>query len=187
MFDLNTVEDRDAVLPIDFDVSLITVLSDTIKENLPLAIAIGTEKARSEMLIAPILIEIRKIKQRKISLFSGTELTVDRELGLVEICDYIISLSPEQYTVEAPVLMLVEAKRADLNLGMGQVVAEMVAAKKFNCQQKKEIHSIYGCITNGTQWRFLRLDDRTLYIDNIDRNLMPLSNIIGSLLSCLSS
>lgn len=185
MFGLNTVEDRAAVSPVDFDVSRIAVLCDIIEENLPLAIAIGTEKARSEMLIAPILVEIRKIKQRKISLFSGTELNVDRELGLVGICDYIISSSPEQYAIEAPVLMLVEAKRADLNLGMGQVTAEMVAALKFNRQHEREIDSIYGCITSGTQWRFLKLDNRTLYIDNVDRNLMPLSHVIGALLSCL--
>jgi len=42
-----------------------------------LALAIGTEKARSEMIIAPVLIEVRRQMQRKISLFSGVDFPVD--------------------------------------------------------------------------------------------------------------
>ncbi|NES06848.1 MAG: hypothetical protein F6K22_30955 [Okeania sp. SIO2F4] len=52
-------------------------LKQTLQNNLPLALAINTEKARSEMIIAPILIEFRKILNNQISLFSGTEFNVD--------------------------------------------------------------------------------------------------------------
>lgn len=52
-------------------------LKQTLKEYLPLATAINTEKARSEFLIAPILAEVRRLANYQISLFSGTEFDVD--------------------------------------------------------------------------------------------------------------
>ena len=54
--------------------------SDDIKrilaENIPLALAINTKKARSEFLIAPILLELRRRSLIPISLFSGTEFSI---------------------------------------------------------------------------------------------------------------
>jgi hypothetical protein len=52
---------------------------ETLEENVPLARAINTEKARSELIISNILVEIRKILKHKISLFSGVEFNVDKE------------------------------------------------------------------------------------------------------------
>jgi hypothetical protein len=84
-------------------------LLDTLRDNLSLAIAIGTEKARSEMLITPILIEVRKQLQTQVSLFSGRDFTVDPEVGLNGVCDYLLSQSPEQLVIQAPVVVIVEA------------------------------------------------------------------------------
>jgi hypothetical protein len=36
-------------------------LAETLTENIPLALGIDTEKARSEMIVTPILIELRKL------------------------------------------------------------------------------------------------------------------------------
>lgn len=58
-------------------------LQETIRRNFPLAVAINTEKARSEFLIAPILAELKQIHPG-ISLFSGTEFTVDAAQGLIK-------------------------------------------------------------------------------------------------------
>lgn len=110
-------------------------LAQFLEKSLPLAIALGTEKARSEMIICPILIEVREILQQRISLFSGIDFTVDPSLGLNGICDFLISHSPEQILIEAPVAVIVEAKKDDLHAGLGQCIAEMVAAQKFNQQQ----------------------------------------------------
>lgn len=70
-FDLTTIESENLFK----DVSSIepnAVLIELLEEYLPLARAIGTEKAKSELLVVPILVEIRKILSRKISLFSGS-------------------------------------------------------------------------------------------------------------------
>jgi hypothetical protein len=84
-------------------------LLEILKENVPLARAINTEKARSELIIANILVEIRKILKHQISLFSGIEFNVDKEKGLNGFCDFIISASQEQLTLNRPIITLVES------------------------------------------------------------------------------
>ena len=44
-------------------------LKITLEENISLAVSINTEKAKSELIISNVLIEIRKIFDRKISFF----------------------------------------------------------------------------------------------------------------------
>lgn len=53
-----------------------TLLSDTLTYNLPLALAINTEKSRSELIIAPILVELRRQFESQISLFSGIKFNI---------------------------------------------------------------------------------------------------------------
>jgi hydrogenase maturation factor HypE len=89
-------------------------LQTTLQENVALALNINTEKARSEMIIAPMLIEVRKILKKQVSLFSGVELQVDAALGLTGVCDYIISKSTNQVYVSAPAVMIVEAKNENI-------------------------------------------------------------------------
>ena len=54
------------------------ILIQTLEYNVPLALAINTEKARSELIIAPVLLELRRQLQDRISLFSGTDFNVAR-------------------------------------------------------------------------------------------------------------
>ena len=55
--------------------------------------------------------------------FSGIEFNVDAENGLTGVCDFLVSLSPARFVLEAPVIILVEAKKDDLTVGLGQCVA----------------------------------------------------------------
>ena len=182
LFQLKTVENEPVVSYNSIDRNHIIDLEKIIKENLPLATAIGTDKARSSLLIAPVLVEVRKLLDRQISLFIGTEFNVDRELGLTGICDYTLSLSPEQYIVEAAILLLAESQDADLNPSMGRVIAQMVAAQKFNQQRKNQILCVYGCVSSGTQWQFLRLAERTLVIDPVSLDLKPIGALVDLML-----
>ncbi|MHC5614488.1 MAG: hypothetical protein ACYTXA_26765 [Nostoc sp.] len=156
-------------------------LQEFLKESIPLAVATGSEKARSELIISPIILEVRRLLGRQISLFSGEEFTVDLDAGLNGRCDFLISNSVEQLEIESPVVVIVEAKRADLNTGMGQCMAEMVAAQRFNeLNGTKKI--IYGSVTSGTQWRFMRLIDNIVQIDFTEYAVPPVDQIIGFLL-----
>ncbi len=157
------------------------LLNEILSYNVPLALANNTEKARSEMIITPILIELKKQLPNQISLFSGAEFNVDEETGLIGYCDFIISDSPEQLFVKAPVVMLVEAKNENIKNGLGQCIAEMIAAQLFNQREQNSITTIYGVVTTGTNWKFLRLIDHQVEIDLKEYYLSEIDQILGIL------
>jgi hypothetical protein len=99
------------------------------KEWFPLAQRARSEKAKSELLVSPVLLEVRKLVNNSVSLFSGEDFSVDLEDGLNGVVDFLLSKSTTPYLIQAPFLMLVEAKKGELDLGLGQCVAEMVAAQ----------------------------------------------------------
>jgi len=160
-------------------------LLETLKENVPLAASINSEKARSELIIAPILVEIKKQHKGELSLFSGVELTVDREKELSGFCDFLLSRSSEQLYVRSPIVMIVEAKNENIMSGLGQCIAEMIAAEIFNQQESDGANNIinrsYGVITSGNLWRFLKLEGRDVHIDLDDYGIKELTQILGIL------
>ena len=167
------------VEPVKPSPHLITALS----RNVPLAITINTEKAKSELIIADILVELREQLERRISLFSGIDFSIDDENGLTGVCDFLVSLSPVQSFLEAPVIILVEAKKDDLTVGLGQCVAEMLAAQRFNTEKGNDIPYIYGATTSGTDWRFLKLEGQRLHIDMVIYPIAQCDKILGILSS----
>jgi hypothetical protein len=156
-------------------------LKTTLKEYVPLANAINTEKARSELIIAPVLLEVRRILNFQIGFFSGVEFNVDSALGLMGYCDYILTASKELYEILTPVFTMVEAKNENIKGGLGQCMAEMVAARLFNQQQDKDIEAIYGAVTTGNIWKFLKLENQTIFIDLKDYVLLEIDKILGIL------
>jgi hypothetical protein len=153
-------------------------LQTTLNENVALATAINTEKARSELIITPILLEIRRQFNFEIGFFSGSEFNVDSEQGLNGYCDYILTASSEIYEIRTPVLTLVEAKNENIKAGLGQCIAEMIAAQIFNQRQGNNVENIYGAITTGTDWKFLQLKDRIIKIDKRDYYIVEINQIL---------
>ncbi len=162
------------------------VLSKYLERYLPLGSAIGTEKARSEFIIAPILAELTEITEHRISLFSGIEFNVDEEKGLNSRCDFIISASDAQYSLTSPVLTVVEAKNDNINSGFGQCMAEMIAARIFNESEGNKRNAVYGSVTTGSVWRFLKLEDDKIYIDKKEYFIESLDRILGILSQIVS-
>lgn len=160
-------------------------LALALEENILLATAIATEKARSEFLIAPILSEVRRQAKYQMSLFSGTEFNVDINSGLIGFCDYILSHSKEQYYVSAPVAIVIEAKNENIKGGFGQCIAAMVAAQIFNQKAGNAIDRIYGAVTSGTNWKFLVLDGKTVSIDSVEYYINQVDIILGILLQSI--
>ncbi len=161
-------------------------LDAILKENVPLARAINTEKARSELIIANILVEVRKILEHKVSLFSGIEFNVDKEKGLNGFCDFIISTSQEQLLLTSPIITVVEAKNENIIGGLGQCIAEMVAASIFNKAEGNEVMRLYGVVTTGTAWKFMKMEGLDVLIDLDEYLIENPDKIIGILLSMLS-
>ncbi|MBD2005098.1 MULTISPECIES: type I restriction endonuclease [Cyanophyceae] len=154
-----------------------------LHNNIPLAVAISTEKAKSEMILAPILIELRRMLNNQISLFSGVKFNVDSTRGLNGFCDFLISRSRQQSFIKSPVVAIVEAKNDNIKSGYAQCMAEMIAAKIFNERESKEFESIFGVVTNGNQWKFLKLNKDTIYIDLNDYYIISPEKIMGILIS----
>ena len=181
---------RDLGLHLEEDVSLYDqiaevapspALAEQLHEHTALAVGIDTEKARSEMIIAPVLLEVWRRYKKRIGLFSGRELNVDPARGLVGVCDFLLSLSPERLTVTAPILILCEAKNLDVIAGIPQCMAEMVAAQAFNEKRGLSLPAIHGVVSTGTNWRFLRLDGKTAWIDTTEYYLRDVGRILGVL------
>ncbi|MEG4840491.1 hypothetical protein [Microcoleus sp. B9-D4] len=162
-------------------------LEETLLYTVPLAISSNTEKARSEMIIAPILIELRKQLNSEISFFSGIDFTIDPEKGLNGNCDFLISRSPELLILTAPVIIIVEAKKENINGGLGQCVAEMLGARIFNEREGNDISAIFGAVTSGTNWRFLKLKDQVIEIDLTEYYLRDVNKILGILASVINN
>jgi len=156
-----------------------------LKEHLPLVTAINTEKARSELVIMPTLIEVRRYLHHQISLFSGSEFNVDAASGLEGRCDFILSRSPEQYEITCPVVTIIEAKNESLKSGLGQCIATMLAAQLFNQRHGQSVDTIWGAVTTGTDWKFLRLTNQTVLIDPDDYSIKQVEQILGILVTTL--
>ena len=158
------------------------ILTTILGEYIPLATAINTEKARSELLISQILADVRRQLNYQISLFSGTEFNVEEELGLQGYCDFLLSFSPEQYFLTAPVITIVEAKNENIIRGLGQCVASMVGAQLFNQRSGNPVKVIYGAVTTGTNWKFLTLEEKIVRIDAGEYYIKEVDKILGIIL-----
>ena len=161
-------------------------LATALERNVPLAFAMGTEKAKSELIVSAVLVELWEHFNRGISFFSGIDFNVDSENGLTGICDFLVSLSPAQFHLEAPAIILVEAKRDNLTSGLGQCVAEMVAAQYFNAERGNDIACIYGATTSGIDWVFLKLEGKKLQLDMAAYQIAQCDKILGILASMVT-
>jgi hypothetical protein len=183
-FDLIDARDDDlfaAVAPIE--------ISEQLKEWLarfsPVALGINSEMARSTYIITPVLAESMRRAGAPSNVLPGVGFDVDRNLGLSGFCDYLIARSAEYYFVKAPVVAVVEAKKEDLIAGLGQCAAEMVAIRIFNEREQSTIPAVYGCVTSGSLWRFLKLEGSTLSIDRVEYHLSDVAKILGILVGVI--
>ncbi len=158
-----------------------------LNELTPLALSVATEKARSELIIAPVLLELWRMTGQQIGFFSGVIFDVDKSQGLDGYCDYILTRTPRQLFVEAPIVMLVEAKNEDMKSGYGQCLAEMLAAQRFNAADGHGADRVYGAVTTGERWKFLELAETTARIDSEDYYLEHIGKIVGILLHLLGN
>ena len=157
----------------------------TLTDGAAIALAINTEKAKSEFIIAPVLLELRRLLGGAVGLFSGVALDVDPGKGLTGVCDFILTKATRQFILSTPLVTVVEAKNDNLRNGLGQCIAEMYAAALYNQQEGGTIEAVWGVVTTGSAWKFLRLENTTVtldvkeyYIDNIGKILGVLQHVV---------
>lgn len=145
------------------------------------ALALISEKARSEFIVAPILLACRELSADRLAIYSGQRLDVDPERGLVGECDFILSVGPAVPPLRAPIVTVVEAKKNDVEGGLGQCIAQMLAARRFNEAAGQAALPIHGCVTTGETWQFLRLAEPLALLDHKRYYLDNLAGILGVL------
>jgi len=158
-------------------------LTDQLARGMRLALV--SEKARSEFIVAPILLAVREASGETVAILSGQRLDVDPTRSLVGECDFLLTRSEPVPRLRAPVMAIVEAKRNDIDGGLGQCVAQMVAARLYN-ERAGQPASVYGCVTTGEDWQFLGLSDGLvtlhrprLYIADVELVLAAFDRAVG--------
>ncbi len=152
-----------------------------IEDNLELPF--DTEKAKSELLVVPVLNELRRNNKQQFTVFSGYAFDVDKSRGLNGHCDYILSQALHSPTIESPIICVVEAKNdaVDSQSAIAQCVAEMYAVHIFNQDHGKNVPVVYGITSTGLDWMLLRMENMTVEIDTERYYLKYLSELLGAL------
>lgn len=144
--------------------------------------SLDTEKARSEFIIAPVLRELYRNNKTVFSVYSGFSFDVDKEKGLQGFCDFLLAKMPYNVIPDNPVVAVVEAKLNDpLNAAIPQCASEMYAASLWNSKRGQTVLPVYGCITTGEKWLFLRHIPKSAIVE-VDRRsylLEPLERLLG--------
>ena len=155
--------------------------SDLLMQQLNEAqeLPIKSEKARSELIITPILLELRRINNKFFTIYSGDSLIVDKEKGLTGECDFILAKETGSFSINIPILTIVEAKKQDMELGVNQCAAQLYGAFLFNKNSATPLDKIYGCVTTADAWKFMMMEEGLVKIDNITYYKSELNKILG--------
>ncbi len=155
--------------------------SDFLKKTLErnLRRKLRSEKAKSEFLISPVLAELEELNLQKFAFYSGYKFSVEPKQGLNGFCDFVLSLEAKAFRIEAPVFFIVESKNENLESGIPQCVAELYAAQIFNERAGKLHPVLYGAVTFGHEWKFIRFIGNTAEVDTSIFFLIQLDQILG--------
>ena len=141
-------------------------------------LALVSEKARSEFIVGPILLACRELSGGAVAIFSGQRFDVDPGRGLTGECDFLLALADPVPRLRSPIVAVVEAKKNDIEAGLGQCFAQMVAARDYNDREAAGGPALHGCVTTGEAWQFLRLEGPAA---TVDRSRLSIDNVGGIL------
>ena len=155
-----------------------TWLIDTLKMASQMAIV--SEKSRSKWIVGPIMMAIKNANKDKMNILSGENMSVSKDISLTGECDFIFVKDPHTFIVESLIFCLVEAEKHDLIGGLGQCAAQMVGARMLNEQDGVNYPVIYGCVTTGSDWQFLKLENNLITLENNLKYINELPYLLGT-------
>ncbi len=134
------------------------------------------ESYACEFLISPLLKEAWK-RHPKAKLFSHPQIKYE---DLILIPDYVVT--PRNKTgvniFEKPLLVTVEAKNDDYELGWSDVYRQLVVARLLN--ENHEI-PIYAIVSIGKGWEFGKLEGNIIYKHPLGIGLENANKLLGVL------
>ncbi len=128
----------------------IVELKDRIEEILPY-VSLANETARREILISPVILSL--IHYTKSDLRIEYFIKVNDQLQ--GYLDYLLEKQQN--------LLVIEAKKGDLDYGFTQLVAELITLDKW--QENEQQIYIIGAVSTGQIWQFARLDRLKKHIE----------------------
>lgn len=131
----------DIQFPISQELNQVVIdrLTNSYYELLP-KITLHSEVAKREFIIAPVLQEVIRPLVAKLYL----EYPIEIDDHLSGTIDYLIRSTQQ--------LIIIEAKRGELDRGFNQLAAELIALDQYEDQTSATV--LYGAITIGELWRF---------------------------------
>jgi hypothetical protein len=141
----------------------------------------ATEKAKSELIISPILSDLRLRHPEKFTFFSGYQFSVEPKLGLQGFCDFILTKGAKTPYILNPILAIVEAKNEAIESQTPQCISETYAASLFNERQATSQSVVYGTITTAFDWLFIKIEGKKVIVDNKRYFISDLPQLLGVL------
>ena len=130
-------------------------------------------------MIAPVLLELKRIVGNRLAVFSGVPLEADPERGLNGVCDFLLTTTGLQLVMTAPLVAIVEAKNDNVMNGMGQCIASMYAAELVNDREGHPGRTVYGVVTTGSAWKFLQLTGAAVTADQGEYYIVNVGKVLG--------
>jgi hypothetical protein len=137
----------------------------------------SSEASRCEAVIYPLLREACKNFVSDYSLWSHKSITADPVL--MGTPDYLVARrSPlGKNVLEAPFILVAEAKQNDFVRGWGQCLAEMIAAQRLNGDPTLPV---YGIVTDGEIWQFGKLVEQVFTKNRKRATIDRLDEVYGA-------
>ena len=149
--------------------------------NVPLATTAHSEASRSTWIVGPVLSELWGRYHGRINMFAGVDFNADPDNGLNGYCDFLIGRSPQMPQIHAPVIVIFEAKRDSIPDGLGQCIAGMEGAHRYNRRHGTPEDTVYGAVTTGSLWKFLKLSNTAVTIDLVEYTIAQVDKLLGIL------
>jgi len=144
-------------------------LKSRIENTLPY-VSSTNETARREIFISPIIIDLIYYTKSQVKIEYQIKVNEQLQGNL----DYLIQ---NHYH-----LLVIEAKKADLDYGMTQLFSELIALDYW--QKNQEQTELIGAVTTGKIWEFARLNRIQKHIEQglesyrVPEDLEPLMRIL---------
>jgi hypothetical protein len=141
----------------------------------------GTDKARTERLVSPVLAELARRNQYEVAVISGESLDVAPERGLTGTCDFALSFTKVQDFINAPVCCIVGARTRENDNGVVECAAQLVGASLLHARDKKRSSPLYDCATTGVEWQFMKLEGNVCTLHEARYYTLDLPRLLGVL------
>ena len=136
------------------------------------------EKSNSELIVSPILTEVKRQSKSFVTFFFNHYLDIDNELN--GKCDFVMAKNIKNH-IKNTIFQITEViENNNFKLGIPQCAAKMYAAQLFNKKNNKSVDCIYGCVTTGTIWQFMKLSDKKIFIDRKIYYIYERNDLLGA-------